>query len=83
MKKSFCDLVYKVLLNKKSFIYCDPKQKYLVLFHSAKLTACMFTAWSTCCIWFVYSPCKIEYFSTLVNISFNIFWNFIFITLRT
>ena len=27
MKKKNFHLFYKVLLNKKSFIYCDPKQK--------------------------------------------------------
>ena len=31
MKKKNLHLFYKVLLNKKSFIYCDPKQKYLVV----------------------------------------------------
>ena len=30
-------LFYKVLLNKTSFNYCDPKQKYLVVFHKHKI----------------------------------------------
>ena len=44
MKKNFFHLFYKVLLNKKSFIYCDPKQKNIWLcFISTKLTAFMST----------------------------------------
>ena len=33
MKKKNFHLFYKLLLNKKSFIYCDPKQKYFAVFH--------------------------------------------------
>ena len=37
MKEKNFHLFYKVLLNKTSFIYCDPKQKYLVVFHKQKI----------------------------------------------
>ena len=37
MKEKKFHLFYKVLLNKTSFNYCDPKQKYLVVFHKHKI----------------------------------------------
>ena len=47
MKKKNFHLFYKGLLNKKSLIYCDPKQKiFSCVFISKKLTACISTTWS-------------------------------------
>ena len=69
-------------MNKKSFIYFDSKQKKIQLgFICMKLTAGMSTIWSAVLyLMFVYffSLCKIKYFGTLVNISFNMFWFFFF-----
>ena len=48
MKKKNFHLFYKMLLNQRSFIYCNPKQKilfkkYKLCFISTKLAACMST----------------------------------------
>ena len=43
-----------------------------------KLTACMSTTWSAVLCWFIFFLFmqNFEYFSPLVNISSNMFWNF-------
>ena len=65
------DLLSTVIQNKK----------YLVVFHKHKINSLHVYYLISCVIFglfiFFLSLCKIEYFGTLANISFNMFWNFL------
>ena len=76
MKEKKFHLFYKVLLNKTSFNYCDPKQKYLVVFHKHKIIYSQYSyIYSYSYIYFLKVNLERDLYKILfLLISFAYFW---------